>query len=465
MPRIMGVNTPESFANLPWYERMNPFGSFVPAEERAARADGMLQMGLGILANNQGNYGSFLPALSRGGMMGMQAYQQALEKQSDKKRRGLQDTFLRSQISETTAQAQQRQAKIAEELRIRQARENLFRQADAEFAPESSAKLEAPGVSAPGQITANRNVISSELPWRMSPPALREIAVRALQIGDEDTANNLMKQADSIEKMKTSGLSFIKGEDGTVLLGDLNKGTVKSVFGEETKPAPKTRPGMPYQSWDAKQGKWITDPDAKRMYEESQRSGASSVNVDTKAEQAGMVEMAKLDAKAVNDLREKRSAASMTLPILKRLEKATADGKTYSGTFAEFKTGMGRLLDSIGIKGVNIDKVSSSEQYAADIAELVRTKIKALGSGSAISNTDLLFTQRSMPELLKTPEGRMAIIRAMRADLTSVVEDADAADAYFRENRGNLGGFKSPSSKRMESGSEVDDIVKKYLGR
>lgn len=444
MPRIMGVNTPESFANLPWYERMNPFGSFVPAEERAARADGMLQMGLGILANNQGNYGSFLPALSRGGMMGMQAYQQALQAQSGKKRQALQDRLLQSQIGENQAQAQERASRMAEMQRMLSSRQNLIAEMDKTYAPETIVEQGTAPSGTPGDITAPAMKITSPKAWEQDANLLRFAATRALGFGDKEYAKQLSDQAESLEKLN-------KVKDPAQVLHIGGGGNVQEdyVFDPTGKVSGKRLPADP------------------RYVLAGSRQAVSNQNisVDTKAEQAGMVEMAKLDAKAVNDLREKRSAASMTLPILKRLEKATADGKTYSGTFAEFKTGMGRLLDSIGIKGVNIDKVSSSEQYAADIAELVRSKIKALGSGSAISNTDLLFTQRSMPELLKTPEGRMAIIRAMRADLTSVVEDADAADAYFRENRGNLGGFKSPSSKRMESGSEVDDIVKKYLGR
>jgi len=75
---------------------MGPFDSFMPGESMGMPDGGMpnyangllnnpaLQMGLGILANNQGNYGSFGAAIGKGGLMGLsnlQRQQEALRQQ------------------------------------------------------------------------------------------------------------------------------------------------------------------------------------------------------------------------------------------------------------------------------------------------------------------------------------------------------------------------------------------------
>lgn len=79
------------------------------------QADGMsgllnnpaLQMGLGILANNQGNYGSFGAALGRGGLTGMQNLQRQQESMRQQKIMDLHAQQIEAQKAEMQRKAQQ----------------------------------------------------------------------------------------------------------------------------------------------------------------------------------------------------------------------------------------------------------------------------------------------------------------------------------------------------------------------
>lgn len=61
-----------------------------PEDEERARNFGLLGAGLGILANNRGNYGAFGPALGAGGLLGMQMYGNELQGAQQNRLRGLQ---------------------------------------------------------------------------------------------------------------------------------------------------------------------------------------------------------------------------------------------------------------------------------------------------------------------------------------------------------------------------------------
>jgi len=134
---------------------------------------------------------------------------------------------------------------------------------------------------------------------------------------------------------------------------------------------------------------------------------------------------------------EERHQCATTSPCSERMEENV--DTVFSGTAANFATDMGNLATTLGVASPDlVRKVGNSEQAIADVAELVRSKIKALGSGSAISNTDLLFTNRSMPDLLKTPSGRKMIISAMKADIQNISGDHQAARQWFDSHNQSL---------------------------
>lgn len=278
---FLPIGQPNPTATLPWYERMNPFGDFVPAAEKSARAQGLLQLGLGILANNQGNYGATLPALARGGMQGMQAYQGALSQQSQKKRNALQDKLLGAQVAETAAQAQERQAKLIAEQQARQALEQKTTAWRSKYSPKTVSQPDVSGsgmqfidIQSPDQLPANVETVPGEpnmftarvgdnkyAAYRLTPNALpagvdpmqdpaavRELAGMLIQ------DPRLFKQskemydlAEQLRKAKTEGKGFMSSGDGGIVMTDVNAGTATPII--PSKKTPKTLPGAPYYSY------------------------------------------------------------------------------------------------------------------------------------------------------------------------------------------------------------------------
>lgn len=180
---------------------------------------------------------------------------------------------------------------------------------------------------------------------------------------------------------------------------------------------------------------------------------AAVVNIDNKAESAGRVEMAKKDADMVNTLRQNAVAAGHTENVLNRMERAVKNDTTANGTGAETIGALQNIAVTLGDKDL-ANRASANEQYIGDVANLVREKIKALGSGTAISNVDLLFTKQSMPDLIKTKQGKLLIIDAMKKDLAYIKDEAKSADTHFRANNGSLGGW-SFKPQNQDSGFRI----------
>lgn len=76
------------------------------SEQAQAARMGLLAAGLGILANNTGNYGAAGPALAAGGLSGLQGYQGALDQQAQNQ----QNALKRQQLQAAMEQAARQQA-------------------------------------------------------------------------------------------------------------------------------------------------------------------------------------------------------------------------------------------------------------------------------------------------------------------------------------------------------------------
>lgn len=450
----MLASKPGMFSGI--LSKLNPFPEGLAPEAANARAEALMMAGFGMLAGNQGNYGAALPAIAQGGMQGLQAYRNALKEQAARRQAMLQERLINSQIGENDAQTLERKRKTELAQKLERDRQTLVKTLDEEFGPGKQVNTIGSdgGVNPDGSIGAPTVNVGAQPYWGDTVEGNREASRRAQLMGNQELAMEYWKRSQDLVdfELKRDQINKGKQPDQKLTIGSPSGGN---------------------EQWD-----YIFDPTGKapgqrlaqdpRYVFAGKRQAVSETNVNNipnKVQLAGEVEMAKSDAQFVADLRKKRSDASLILPVLSRMEKATKDGRTYSGTFAEFKTGFGKMLNSIGLPGVNVDKIASSEQYAADQAEVIRTKIKALGSGTGVSNVDLLFTQRSVPELVKTPEGRMMIIRAMKADLQNIVDDAIDADKYFRANKGSLGGWEAPSTKKgaVIQDDDVEAIIRRNL--
>lgn len=126
---------------------------------------------------------------------------------------------------------------------------------------------------------------------------------------------------------------------------------------------------------------------------------------------------------------------------LDRMENMTANGETFSGPVADIAAKFGSLIAYVDPENSLAKKASSGEEYFKMLAEMTRKKIKQLGANP--SNSDLLFTMKSFPQLTNTAQGRMQALGALKADLILANEQANGFIKHFENSNGNMRGYST----------------------
>lgn len=166
------------------------------------------------------------------------------------------------------------------------------------------------------------------------------------------------------------------------------------------------------------------------------------------------------DAKRVLDLEAKLPSLLSVQRRLDRMEMLTKDDRTYAAAGAELKSMLGSIAQSLGLN-VAKDKTANTEEYLTNVAELLKDRLasKDYGSGSGVSNLDLLTASKPLPELARTTQGRMQIISALKTDAQRAVKDAQAARDFFDSNN-SLRSFRYPSEIEFEEQRRRVDLPK-----
>lgn len=230
-------------------------------------------------------------------------------------------------------------------------------------------------------------------------------------------------------------------------------GEIPARFGAQQaqpKPATGDRSFFDANYQNTPQDQAARDAGAQRVIQRETQGGAIPTNTvigmgQPPEIQAAANEMGGIHAKRVGALEEKIPSLNSTLRRLDRVEMLTKDDKTYAAAGAELKTQLNSIAQAVGVK-MNVDKTANTEQYIADLAELLKERLasKDYGSGTGVSNLDLATAGRPLPEVVKTAAGRLSIINALRADTQRALKDAQAARSYFQQNK-TLDGFTYPS--------------------
>lgn len=166
---------------------------------------------------------------------------------------------------------------------------------------------------------------------------------------------------------------------------------------------------------------------------------------------ASKKQMFELNSKQYNELRNKIPELNSSIRSLERLQGLIDKGNTFSNSGAEFKMQLSSLAQALGVD-VNVRKLADSEEYQAQVAELLKARLgsKDYGSGTGVSNLDLVAAGQPLPQLVKSKEGQKQIIQALLADATERRSDINAFRQHFEANRGDMNGFKFPSEAITE---------------
>jgi hypothetical protein len=168
------------------------------------------------------------------------------------------------------------------------------------------------------------------------------------------------------------------------------------------------------------------------------REGRTSVTVNSKGPEAFDVELSKLDAKQLDQWRDKAEASRNSLSVAQRLKDAEAKG-AYSGGLADQKLAAANLIN--GITGVEPKGLVGSQLYNAEASKLVLEHVKTLGANP--SNADREFIEKTVPRLATSKEARQQMADFIEKSAQRTISTFDTMDQYARANRG-LGGFKFP---------------------
>lgn len=176
---------------------------------------------------------------------------------------------------------------------------------------------------------------------------------------------------------------------------------------------PKGQPSAPAQGSQF----GVSDPEAGKMRQMGMESGRKILD----AERA---------------LVSKDTAALKTIQEMSELNQS---GQVMTGPFAGPLFEAKRAAHLMGVR--DDPQVAATEKYEKLKLTQLRDSLKAYGSGTGISNLDLITAQKTLPGLENTPEGRQLIIDYMQGQIFTNIKNFQDAEKYFTTNR-TLDGFE-----------------------
>ena len=120
-------------------------------------------------------------------------------------------------------------------------------------------------------------------------------------------------------------------------------------------------------------------------------------------------------------------------------------GKNTSGPAHEFFNKLGGYISYIDPENSLSKAAGNDAMYYSNMMNLVRDKIKALGAGTAVSNLDLIVTQKSVGDLRNTPEGNKKIMAIMALQNATMENKLTGKLDYFNRTN-NYRDYRGDSS-------------------
>lgn len=169
------------------------------------------------------------------------------------------------------------------------------------------------------------------------------------------------------------------------------------------------------------------------------------VNVTNAGENAFAKKVGELNANELGDIRKAGDSARKMQPILQKLEGLS--NATHSGPGAPVGVWLGELASSMGVP-VDKAKLANSEEYAGVLAKQISNYLTAgAGVGRSLTDADRQALEAQFPGLIRTPEGRVKIIRTLREANMRDIQQADTAEQEIAKRFPDLkrlvpGGFQ-----------------------
>lgn len=183
------------------------------------------------------------------------------------------------------------------------------------------------------------------------------------------------------------------------------------------------------------------DPQYVQTQKDIRSAGATRVQVD--ASQKGDQELAKLDAKTLNELGEGVRKFREIMPDVDRVEKALTVAST--GPTANIRKTLGALAGEFGVK---VGPETSELEIISSIQSRLAPAMRATGSGAS-SDRDVAMFLDGLPNLLRTPEGNRLVIQQLRKIGERKQQEEQFMRSYYRQNGSSLDGVYEAMDKKF----------------
>lgn len=184
------------------------------------------------------------------------------------------------------------------------------------------------------------------------------------------------------------------------------------------------------------------------------------INNNMQSEKAFAVETAKQDAHYLNDLRSQAANAQDIAQRVQAIQGAVNAG-VFTGSWASRSTDAANFLNTLGLP-IQADKLANSQEFNAQVGELILSRVKQLGSNP--SNSDREFVERTVPNLTQSPQARQALLDYMQNQAKRTMDTYQSADQYGRAHNG-LGGWQTPSPPPQKPQGNVQAKTVTVQGR
>lgn len=193
------------------------------------------------------------------------------------------------------------------------------------------------------------------------------------------------------------------------------------------------------------------NPEYIKAQQSIRAAGRPTTNVAVHGEKAFTTELAKLDAKQLDEWRESAVKAQGGLSRLGEMKRLAEEG-TYSGFAATGRAGVANFFNTLGVP-FDPSKLANSQEYTKHAKELTLTMLKEGVGATNISNADLAFVNETVPQLETNPRARMNLLNYMERRLGDSVNRFQSADTHARQN-GGLSGFNYQAPRAAPQGSQ-----------
>lgn len=146
--------------------------------------------------------------------------------------------------------------------------------------------------------------------------------------------------------------------------------------------------------------------------------------------------------KVYEDYKEKLNSLQNASQQISAMEGMLESDKLNSGLFHEELNKVGGFLNYIDPKNQLAQNAGNDSAYYSKMMDLVRDKIKALGAGTAVSNLDLIVTQKSVGDLRNTPQGNLKIMALMKLANATMGTIMDEKVGYYDSKGNTFQGYK-----------------------